>query len=142
MSTYRAMNLFSGSVASGPSLGPDGLTRSVSEEEAVRQSLLVLFATRPGERVMRPLYGCDLYRLVFSPNDATTAGLAMHYARRAVAQWEPRVEVVSVDAYAASEEELVIRLSYQIRGRAGEGAVAYSLHLAGGEARTDGGSLL
>jgi len=46
-----------------------------------------------GERVLRPEYGCDLHRLVFSPNDATTAGLAVHYVRAALLRWEPRIEI-------------------------------------------------
>lgn len=133
MTTHRSMNLFSGAEASGPSLAADGTTRSVDEAEAIRQSLLSLLATRPGERLMRPLYGCDLYRLVFSPNDATTAGLAMHYARRAVERWEPRVSLVAVDAQAMDETNLVVALTYARRGRTEREFVSYTLQLAGGE---------
>jgi phage baseplate assembly protein W len=127
------MSLFSGSDIVGPSLAADGTTRTVDDSEAIRQSLLSLLATRPGERVMRPLYGCDLYRLVFSPNDATTAGLAMHYARRAVERWEPRVTVVSVDARSAHETNLVVQLTYTRGGRNERESVSYTLQLAGGE---------
>ncbi len=70
----------------------------VSGDDAVRQSLLLLLSTRPGERVMRPDYGCLLGTLVFSPNDDTTAGLAIHYVRQAVERFEPRAVVVRVDA--------------------------------------------
>ena len=48
----------------------------VQYNDSIRQAILLLFSTRPGERVMRPDYGCDIHRLVFSPNDDTTAGLA------------------------------------------------------------------
>ncbi len=133
MSTHRSMSLFSGSDALGPSLAADGTTRTVDESEAIRQSLLSLLATRPGERIMRPLYGCDLYRLVFSPNDATTAGLAMHYARRAVERWEPRVNVISVDAQATDETNLVVHLAYTRRGRNEREFVSYNVQLTGGE---------
>ena len=50
----------------------------VDGASAVRQSLMLLLSTQPGERIMRPEFGCDLYRLVFEPNDETTAGLAIH----------------------------------------------------------------
>lgn len=70
----------------------------VEGDACVRQSILLLLSTARGERVMRPAYGCDLHRLVFSPNDATTAGLAIHYVRSAVERWEPRVRVLRVDA--------------------------------------------
>jgi Bacteriophage baseplate protein W len=83
-------------------LDPSGAIDTVADDEAVRQSLLMLISTRPGERVMRPEYGCDLHRLVFSPNDDTTAGLAIHFVRQAVERWEPRVEILRVDANRAT----------------------------------------
>ena len=79
-------------------LDPSGAIDTVADDEAVRQSLLMLISTRPGERVMRPEYGCDLHRLLFAPNDATTAGLAMHYVRRAIEQFETRVEILELTA--------------------------------------------
>jgi len=90
---------------------------TVADDEAIRQSLLLLISTRPGERVMRPEYGCDLHRLVFSPNDDMAAGLAIHFVRQAVERWEPRVEVLTVDAdrdpYEATRLEIV--LDYRVR---------------------------
>jgi phage baseplate assembly protein W len=78
---------------------------------------MLLISTAPGERVMRPEYGCDLSRLVFSPNDDTTAGLAIHFVRQAVERWEPRVEVVHVEAALDPEEatRLEIVLTYRVR---------------------------
>ena len=76
----------------------DGRLQMVAGADAVRQSILLLLSTRPGERVMRPEYGCDLYRLAFAANDDMTAGLAMHYVRQAVERWEPCAEIVRVDA--------------------------------------------
>jgi phage baseplate assembly protein W len=82
----------------GLMIDPAGGIDTVADDDAIRQSLMLLISTRPGERVMRPEYGCDLSRLVFSPNDDTTAGLAIHFVRQAVERWEPRVEVLRVDA--------------------------------------------
>ena len=84
---------------------------------AVRQSIILLLSTRPGERVMRPDYGCDLHRLVFEPNDATTAGLAIHYVRRALTRWEPRVEILHLDAGPHPDDagRLDIALDYRVR---------------------------
>ena len=94
-----------------------GRLETVEDTEAIRQSILLLLATRPGERIMRPGYGCDLHRLVFQPNDATTAGLTIHYVRQAIERWEPRVELTLVDAYPAPDESefLVIEVEYRIR---------------------------
>ncbi len=96
---------------------PSGALAMVEGGAAVRQALLLLLTTRPGERVMRPSYGCDLYRLIFSPNDATTAGLAIHYVRRAVEQFEPRVDLVRVDAgpHPDRPERIVVTVDYRVR---------------------------
>ena len=47
---------------------------------------------------MRPTYGCYLRRLLFAPNDDTTAGLAIHYVRSAIERWEPRIDILALDA--------------------------------------------
>jgi len=87
-----------GASSGGLQVTPRGRIEMVEGDESIRQSLLLLLSTSPGERVMRPDYGCSLRHLVFGPNDDTTAGLAIHYVRRAVERWEPRVEVLTVDA--------------------------------------------
>jgi phage baseplate assembly protein W len=91
----------------------------VEEHAAVRQSLLLLLSTRPGERVMHPQYGCHLHRLMFAPNDETTAGLAIHYVRQALTRFEPRVELLRIDALrgddTASAGRLEIVLEYRVR---------------------------
>ena len=46
--------------------------RMVSAETDIRQSLVILLGTIPGERVMQPDYGCDLRRLVFEPINQNT----------------------------------------------------------------------
>jgi len=103
--------------AGGLTITPTGRLATVDGDAAVRQAILLLLTTRPGERVMRPAYGSMLHRLVFAPNDPTTAGLAMHYVRQALARWEPRVEVLRVDAGAdaAHPEQLVVELTYRVR---------------------------
>ena len=83
----------------------------------IRQALLMLVSTTPGERVMRPEWGCDLRAISFLPNDATTAGLAMHVVRRAVERFEPRVEILRIDAGPEADraEALVIQFDYRVR---------------------------
>lgn len=88
----------------GMSVGHTGRVDMVGGTEAVRQSLLLLLSTLPGERVMRPDYGCELLTLAFAPNDDTTAGLAIHYVRKAVERFEPRAAVLSIDAVPNPED--------------------------------------
>ncbi|HXW78349.1 MAG TPA: GPW/gp25 family protein [Acidimicrobiales bacterium] len=118
----------------GLSLGPTGAILTCEGEAAVRQSLIVLLTTRPGERVMRPQLGCDLQRLVFAPNDATTAGLAIHYVRRAVEQFEPRVVLQRVDANPHPDDpsRLVVELDYTVKRTGQTSSLQLEVDLAGG----------
>ncbi|MET3723702.1 GPW/gp25 family protein [Sphingomonas trueperi] len=101
----------------GLTLTPTGTLAMVDDHAAVRQAVLILLTTVPGERVMRPDYGCPLDRLMFAPNDATTAGLAIHYVREAIRRWEPRVEIVRIDAGVEDADggRLRIELDYRVR---------------------------
>ena len=59
--------------------------RLVEGDAVVSQALMMMLGTTPGERVMRPDWGCPLHRLLFQPNDGATAGLAIHDALRSIA---------------------------------------------------------
>ena len=89
----------------------------VDSHASVRQAILLLLTTMPGERLMRPDYGCDLRSLVFSPNDATTHGLAIHYVRQALQRWEPRIDILRLDAACndADPGRMDIMLEYKVR---------------------------
>jgi len=101
----------------GLSVGPNGRIELVRDAEAIRQALILLLSTRPGERIMRPDYGCDLAALIFSPNDETTAGLARHTVARAVQRFEPRVVILAIDAGPVPDapDRLQVTLDYRPR---------------------------
>ncbi len=116
----------------GPALAANGTVATVSGPALISQSLMILLGTVPGERVMRPDYGCPLDRLAFAPNDATTAGLAIHYVRQALRRWEPRVEILRLDAGPSlqdSPEALRIWLEYRIRQTVQRGSLSFTLDL-------------
>ena len=117
----------------GLGISPTGGIEMVEEHACVRQALLLLLSTIPGERVMRPDYGCDVHRLIFSPNDYTTAGLAIHYVRQALDRWEPRIQVTFLDADPNPEEpgRLDIMLEYRLRTTQRTDELAFSINLAG-----------
>lgn len=107
-----------------------GAVAESSGAERIRQAVMVILCTRPGERVMRPDFGCELHSLAFAPNTPTTANLARHYVSSALARWEPRIEVTEVvvanDTRAAA---LRIDLTYRIRGSEGPQALTLSFPL-------------
>ena len=123
--------------------GPPGLQhtargglQTITGAEAVRQAVLLLLTTQPGERINRPDYGCHLHRLLFAPADDTTAGLAIHYVQQAVLRWEPRVDLLDVDAVVPPHdpERLEISLSYRVRASADVDTLRLDLPLSGGSA--------
>ena len=117
----------------GLGISPTGGVDMVDEQASVRQSILLLLSTIPGERVMRPDYGCDLHRLVFSPNDNTTSGLAIHYVRQAFDRWEPRAQIMHLDATPNPEApaQLDIRLEYRVRRTQNIDQLVFSINLIG-----------
>ena len=114
---FVGIGLGEANAGGGLSVGATGALSMISGDDSVRQAIVMLLTTAPGERLMRPDYGSQLHRLAFAPNDRTTAGLAIHYVRSALTRWEPRVEIVDIDAEADpyEPERLVISLLYRVR---------------------------
>jgi len=85
--------------------------------DGIDRSLRVVLITAPGERVMRPQFGCKIWDLLFEPVNANTLGMMAQAVRDAVAQWEPRVELENVDVAADPADPSLVRieLSYRVR---------------------------
>jgi len=86
-------------------------------EQDVEQAIRLILLTPKGQRVMRPEFGCQIHDLIFAPNDATTAGLAVYYVQEALGMWEPRIEVQEVNALPDPDNDprLLIEIRYRIR---------------------------
>jgi len=117
----------------GLQIGHTGAIDMVEENASVRQAILILLTTAPGERVMLPEYGCDLQKLMFSPNDETTAGMAIHFVRQALLRWEPRIQIMRLDAAANPGEpaRLEILLEYRVRRTRKTDELGLSVNLSG-----------
>lgn len=84
--------------------------------ENIDLSLRAIFATAPGERLMRPDFGCAIWELMFDPLNHNTLGLMAHSVREAVGQWEPRIELERVDVTVApSGVSVLIDITYRVR---------------------------
>ena len=106
-----------GDERTGLRLAAGGRLEAVQDIAELRQALMMLFSVRPGERPMRPEFGCSLDRLAFEPNDATTAGLAMRLVIDAITNHEPRAEVESIDAGPDPEDRARLRIELTYRDR-------------------------
>jgi phage baseplate assembly protein W len=90
----------------------------VTGEREIAESIRLILGTAPGERPMRPEFGCRVHDHVFAPANAATAGAIAHDVRAALDQWEPRIDVLDVlVSYDHAEPgTLYIDVGYQIRG--------------------------
>jgi uncharacterized protein len=91
--------------------------RTVSEDDDIRESLLILLQTNPGERVMVPAYGCGLRARVFSMINETTTTEIRDIVERAVLFFEPRITLNAVDVVVEDVYDglILINLAYTIR---------------------------
>ncbi|WP_405059078.1 GPW/gp25 family protein [Kribbella sp. NBC_01505] len=90
----------------------------VRDEREIAESIRLILGTAPGERRMRPEFGCGIHDHVFAPADATTAGAIAAEVRTALDRWEPRITVLAVDVllHEAGRGILYVDLQYAIRG--------------------------
>ena len=79
-----------------PRLGPDGKMIWSEGELNVRESICIILRTRPGERLMRPDFGCGLDRYLFEPNNISTLRLIQEEVKRSLNRWEPRITLNDV----------------------------------------------
>jgi hypothetical protein len=93
----------------------DGKIAWSGYEKSIRESIMIILGTAMGERVMRPDFGCGIHDLAFSVNDVSTAALAIFYVEEALKKWEPRIEVINVDANADKKEGDRLNISIEYR---------------------------
>ncbi|WUH92742.1 GPW/gp25 family protein [Streptomyces sp. NBC_00433] len=97
---------------------PTGAVALVSGRREIEESIRLILATAPGERPMRPLFGCAIHDYVFAPADAATAGQLAYEVRMSLERWEPRIELaeVAVSFDTADLGKLYIDIRYSVRG--------------------------
>jgi uncharacterized protein len=84
----------------------------------IEQAIEIIIRTAPGERPMRPEFGCRIQDHLFSPVNESTASAIAFDVRRALELWEPRIDVESIKVTADNRElgTFYIDVGYQVRG--------------------------
>ena len=95
----------------------DGRLRFVGGDEKIRQSIWLILGTTPGERQMRPEFGCGIHELLFDANTSQLRGIVEETVREALARWEPRIDVLEArtETPPESRNHLLIRIDYRVR---------------------------
>lgn len=102
-----------------------------SGKRDIEQAIRIILLTAPGERVMRPEFGCRIHELVFGPHDPATESLAVYYVERALERWEPRIELQEVSISPASKADgvLLIEIKYRIKDTHDEYSIVHPFYL-------------
>ena len=89
----------------------------VGDDSKIEEAIRLILGTAPGERPMRPAFGCRIHEHVFASADATTAGLIAHEVRTSLRQWEPRIDVTDVEVGFDDDRPSIvyIDISYRVR---------------------------
>lgn len=100
-------------------LGVDhtGSIRLTDSAEDIDRSMRIVLMTAPGERVMRPAFGCEIWDLLFEPVTPNLMGQIVDAVQRALGRWEPRIQVEQVTPVPDGDDHAVvhIHISYTVR---------------------------
>ena len=115
---------------------PRGEIQLVSSDLDIAQSIQIILGTHPGERVMRPTFGCRVHEMMFEPRDATTMSMIKKYVDEALQLWEPRIQVFAVNTESSDEQDgaIFVEIEYQVKATHDTRSIVYPFFLAGEEA--------
>ncbi len=83
----------------------------------MQEAIDVILGTAPGERPMRPEFGCGIHNHVFGSIDASTLAKVEYEIRDALDRWEPRIEVIEIEPDISRVDQgiLMIEITYALR---------------------------
>jgi uncharacterized protein len=100
-------------------------------EDDIEQAIGLILGTAPGEREMRPEFGCGVHDLVFDTIDAAMIGKLENAIRSALDRWEPRIEVedIAFDLSQVDDGRLLITVSYRVRSTNNQRNLVYPFYV-------------
>lgn len=100
-------------------LGADdtGSIALVAGSTEIEQAIRLILGTAPGERPMRPGFGCRIHDFIFARADSATAAQLAHEVRVSLARWEPRIDVEDVQVSIDNDDEglFYIDIRYSVK---------------------------
>jgi phage baseplate assembly protein W len=95
----------------------DGKLPRAQDLARIQQALRMILETEPGERLMRPSFGCGLRRFLQQPNSGATRAQIEREVREALARDEPRIELleINVEPDAQVPSAVWVIVDYRLR---------------------------
>lgn len=115
-------------------IAADGRLPPARDDESVREVMLNILLTRPGERLMRPQFGAGLLDFIHQPNNQTNRALIASLVQKAISEWETRVVVLGVGVEPDPQDPATVHIEVRYRLRHGRvpQTLGLNLMLAGG----------
>lgn len=107
-----------------------------SDFTEIPQAIGIILSTVPGQRVMRPTFGCRIHELIFMPNNSHTAAQARRYVEEALGMWEPRITVIEIKVSPDPDHDacMQIEISYQVKATHDRRSLVFPFYLIPEEA--------
>ena len=115
----------------------NGRVAETEHEADIRQAIRIIIETAPGERAMRPDFGCGIHELVFEATDTTLLQRVRSEVEAALTRYEARIELTSIDVATGpgSDGQLLIELEYRVRLTNQVGNLVYPFYFREGGQR-------
>jgi phage baseplate assembly protein W len=103
-------------------------------EQSIEESIYMILSTARNERLMMPEFGAGIHDVVFAPNNPAMITLVVDGTRRALVAYEPRIDVLNVDAETNENEKnlLIIRINYRVRANNTVENIVYPFYITEG----------
>ena len=114
-----------------PDLDRKGGIALAKGDAEITQAIQIILMTSPGQRVMRPDFGCRVHELLFQPNNDHSASQARRYVEEALGRWEPRINVLDVQATPDEHRRhcLLINIQYEIKATHDKRSLVHPFYL-------------
>ena len=73
--------------------------------QAIKNSIINVFLTSPGQKILNPEFGLDLRRYLFEPVNSSTAYMIKYDIDTKLPDQEPRIELINVSVDAITDEQ-------------------------------------
>jgi phage baseplate assembly protein W len=106
----------------------NGRVALVSDVVDIDQAIKLIIGTAPGERPMRPDFGCKVHDMVFERVDASTAAQIEDAVRDALDRWEPRIVIEEI-GFDLHDTVLNISIAYRVRATNAKRNLVYPFYV-------------
>lgn len=94
--------------------GPQNIMSRQEDDQIIRNDILALLLTVPGERVMRPDFGVHLRDAIFDPDDYEAIQSLQDEIKSALERCDPRIASVEVSIDSSVANQFTVHVSAQL----------------------------